>query len=159
MSNWVDELKRSKDANNREQRQAREMAIHRDGVIRAKAPAFWENVIDRMREDLADLRSNFPADASLHAQVIAHRDGFTLENETRPVRVLDLRLNAEGHCVELSESRKFDNFEQTAFRARYPVGMKVDENEDVVFVWRGAECKEPRQLAKLLIEYVCGINE
>jgi hypothetical protein len=64
MSDWIKELKSAADAATSKKGHEAEMRLHCAEVIRARAPAFWQALVERLQTDCPRLNDTFPNDLS-----------------------------------------------------------------------------------------------
>jgi hypothetical protein len=108
------------------------------------------------KEQAGKLQREYPHDLS--KQCGASGDGnttVTLQGCKLPIRVLNLRLNVAGQCIEIDESTRVsrDRIVPGGFDK---VQIKVNDEEELEAYFRGVRCLAPEDLAQRLIRYVRG---
>jgi hypothetical protein len=100
----------------------------------------------------------FPSDNSRLCDLIQRGDSFTLTSRKLPFKIMELKLNLDGLCVDVQEAIKRDRFDQSILSPKEPIRFVLTEDEDVEFAWKTVyHYREPSQLAETLIKNVCGL--
>ncbi len=148
---WVDDLDSDDDERHEELR------LHEAQIIRAKAPVFWDSVVQHLREDTNKLRDRFQHNSRYHCNVSPSANGVTISGKTFPRKILQLKLNVLGLCVELREDTQLSQFEAETIHKRDVIDIKVEEQGQVGFQFKGKVFDYPHSLSEELVRYVCGI--
>ena len=102
MSDWIDELRKTKDGNASARALAERVRFSDEALIKAKSPAFWSTIMERVKADSEKMNATFPDDDKMKSQFI--QDGettFTLENCVRPGRLFHAKFNETNLFVEI----------------------------------------------------------
>src|ERR1700733_5101632 len=131
MGDWIDAEK----AADKEVAAARavqaQLRLHDAGIIRASLPAFFASFAAVAKEQAGKLQREYPHDLS--KQCGASGDGnpaVTLQGCKLPIRVLNLRLNLAGQCIEIDESTRVsrDRIVPVGFDK---IQIKVNDEEEL----------------------------
>ncbi len=160
MSDWIDKLKESEQGKLSDLSRQEEIRLHKAKIIRAKMPAFWEALRERVEADCNKLRAEFPADKHRNCFVTGVLPGrFTIKGGGLPQRILDLELNLDGLCVGTFESEMRDRG-QTAVRTKGngEIGIEVGDAEELQFRFSGTLHRDIESLSEHLVSYVARIR-
>lgn len=159
MPDWIDKLKGGDDKRADDQRRNEELRLHNAKVIRAKAPKFWNAVIEQIKADSEKLRVAFPHDISRHCDLIQSGDSYRLQGKKLPIQIIEMSLNLDGQCVDILEGTKSDRYTNANVLSQQgAMSITVWQGgEDLQFYWNGVYYSEPELLAERLIKRACQI--
>ena len=151
MSDWIDRIKQNDAEKSEDNRLENEMRLHRASVIKAKAPAFWGELNDRVESDCEKLNLTFKDD--LRRQCSFTRIGpseFELRGSVSGSSVLRVRLNAEAQTIdqELFEGRGDRG------KRRESLVLNIDRNENLILDGLRGPTGDPAVLSEALIRKV-----
>src|SRR5208283_4676061 len=126
-------------------------------IIRAKAPAFWEQTMQVIRAECDEMQRAFPNDRLRNPFVNSYAGFFTLNSKAIPRRILAAQLNAEGQTVQTHEGTKYSLEDQPMLNPTGPISISVGSDEEVIFTFRGGQYDAPENLAHAIITYICGL--
>jgi hypothetical protein len=153
MPDWIDKLA-EKDKAQAEQRQTQEeLRLHNAKVIKAKAPEWWDAVIERLQTDCSKLRETFPNDARRQCTLVKNGMDWELSGCKLPWKIFNFRLNVDGQSVDIVESRK-EARDRTEPAGRDAIKISIRSDEWMEFTFRGHAYQTPESLAQALILYV-----
>lgn len=158
MTDWIDKLAASEQAKAEQNRTQDELRLHRAKIIEAKAPEFWDAVLEKLRSDCAKLRDTFPDDRSRHCNLIKSGIDWELQGSKLPLGILNMRFNPKGHSVDIFESIK-EARDKTAASVRDQIKISVNKDDELEFHYRSKTHIAPDSLAQHLISFVCNIRE
>jgi|CZKY01.1.fsa_nt_gi hypothetical protein len=147
MSDWIDKLAASDRAQAESHKTQDELRLHKAKIIAAKAPEFWNAVIERLGVDSTKLRETFPDDRSRQCSLIKNGMDWELSGCKLPWRILSFRLNVDGQLVDIVESRK-EALDRTVPKGRDQIRITVNSDEDLEFRYRGTTHVTPDSLAQ-----------
>lgn len=157
MSDWIKSLKREDDEAEKASELSTKLRLHEAKGITAKAPAFWNDLVDCLRDDAAQLRETFPQDNERQCSVSPRGNSCSVQGQKAPFTVLNLSLNLDGMCIDArwdSGDRKREQPTQSSTR----FNLRLDVAEDL-FVSDGSQTHTtPAHLAEYLIKRVCNIK-
>jgi hypothetical protein len=155
MSSWVDDLKRQDVERQEAAANSDAIRLHNAKMIRAKAPALWSLLIVKIETDLKKLREAFPQDMTRHADLIKRGETYTLQGKRLPITVMELSLNLDGSCINISQAVKHEFAEEPILTPSKPIDFKVTADEEVIFFWKNWDYSDPGLVAEQLIKIVC----
>ena len=160
MSDWIDKLKKSEQGKLSDLSRQEEIRLHKAKIIRAKMPAFWETLRERVEADCNKLRAEFPADKYRNCFVIGVLPGrFTIKGGGLPQRILDLELNLDGLCVGTFESEMRDRgYTAVRTKGNGEIGIEVGDAEELQFRFSGTLHRDIESLSEHLVSYVARIR-
>jgi len=155
MPDWIDKIAEKDKAQAGQRQTQEELRLHRAKVISAKAPEWWDALIERLQADCSKLRETFPDDRRRHCSVIRNGLDWELQGCKLPWKILNMRLNANGQSVDIVESVK-EARDRTVPSGRDAIKIAVDSDEGLTFTYRGHAHTTPESLSQALILHVCG---
>lgn len=156
MTDWIDKLAASDQVKAEQSRTRDELRLHRAKIIEAKAPEFWDAVLEKLRSDCAKLRDTFPDDPSRHCNLT--KAGIDWELQGSKLPILNMRFNPKGHSVDIFESIK-EARDKTAASVRGQIKISVNKDDELEFHYRSKTHIATDSLAQHLISLVCNILE
>jgi hypothetical protein len=153
VNDWIDHEKAAEDARSSERRIKGELRLHNAGIIHAKATGFWSACLECLRAICEKLRVVYPNE--LRKQCSLMNDGvvWTLQGCKVPWKILQMQLNVIGQSVDLFEARQ-ESRDRTAPVGPDQISIKVNEDDEIEFYFRGARYITPDSLAEGLAKYV-----
>ena len=82
-------------------------------------------------------------------------DSYTLQGKKLPICVMELTLNLDGSCINISQALKQEFADTPTLTPSKPIDFTVTNDEDVVFFWKDWKYADPSALAEQLIKLVC----
>lgn len=157
MTDWIDNLAARDQTKAEQNRTQDEIRLLKAKIIEAKAPEFWDALIETLRSDCEKLRKTFPDNTSRQCNLVKSGSDWKLEGSKLPWRILILHFNPKGQSVDIfegvQESRDLQNRS-----APSQIKITVNRDEELEFVYRGRPHMRPASLAQELISYVCEIG-
>ncbi len=158
MTDWIDRLAESAQKQAAGRRTQEELRLHKIKIINAKAPEFWDTVLEKLRTDSAKLRDSFPNDRSRQCDLIKAGIDWQIQGCKLPFHILNMHLNVDGHCIDIDESVR-ESRDRVVKSAHDQISIAVNSDEELEFRYRGRVHTTPDSLAQHLISYVCDIRE
>jgi len=115
MSDWINSMKSKDDDAARQAQNELGLRLHRAEVIRAKAPIFWESLMDSLKSDCIKLAEMFPNDLSRHCR-------FTSDDKTS--------CTLQGNTDTRDTLRLTFSVQSMSIRQQFLTGMNVREKSD-----------------------------
>ena len=157
MTDWIDELATRDKAKAEQNRTQDELRLHRAKIIEAKAPEFWDALIEKLSSDCPRLRKMFPDDRNRHCNLVKSGIDWTLQGSKLPWRILILHFNPKGQSVDISEGVQ-ETRDRTTRSEPDQVKISANRDDELEFVYRNKTHTTPASLAQHLISYVCDIE-
>jgi hypothetical protein len=156
MPDWIDDVKRKKDAESNERVEEQAACQHASQIIESKVPMFWKTVTERVQADCQVLREKLP---QYRPWTTTLPRGFTLHGGGHlPWKVLNLELNSSTQQIEVSEGIKQSREHQPFPEAKPPIEITLGANEELRVRFNGQTYNSPEALSEALIKYTCGIR-
>ncbi len=158
MSDWITRLKREEEEAEKASELSTKRRLHEAKGITAKAPAFWEDLVDCLKDDASRLREAFPQDNERQCSVALRGNSCSVQGQKAPFTVLNLTFNVDGMCIDARWDSGDRKREQPTRRStRFNLRLNVAEdlyvsNEDQTYT-------NPAHLAEYLIKRVCNIKD
>jgi hypothetical protein len=157
VTDWIDKLAASDQPKAEQNRTQDELQLHKAKIIEAKAPEFWEALIETVRNDCEKLRKMFPDDRSRHCNLVKSGIDWTLHGSKLPWRILILQFNPKGQSVDISEGVQ-ETRDRITRSAPDQIKISANRDDELEFVYRNRAHTTPASLAQHLISYVCEIG-
>lgn len=159
MGDWIDDLEARATKEAAERTRQEEIRLHNARLIRAKAPGFFNLLLQRIKSDCERLREKFPNDSRYHPFVNEERpSGFSLNGSKMPRRILGFDLNVDAHRIDVCERVKHSREDQPFPRALAPIDITVGNEDELKLTFRGNTHDTPESLAHQLISYACELS-
>ena len=155
MNDWIDNEKASEDANAEERKISAQFRLHKAKLIAAKAPGDWTACIERLRVICDKLRRVYPTDLSKQCSLGNDGSVWTLQGCKPPWKILQMQLNTIGQSVDLLEARQ-ESRTRISPVGRDQIAIKVNDDDEIEFHFRGLRHLTPDSLAEGLAKYVRG---
>jgi len=153
MSDWITRLKQEEAQNVDKARDDTKLRLHKAAVVKAKMPAFWTQLRTCIGSDCIRLRYAFPDNSHRHCTLdnVQGDKAFRLINTIPPRVSLIVEYNADGQCIDISETR--GSFMQPPEQYR----ITTTNEEEIVIKYHEESITEPAQLAEHLCKRVAQI--
>lgn len=152
MSDWIKKLREHVDEDVKTKQHESEMRLHRATLIRAKAPAFWQSLTERVKADCQKLSEAFRDDLSRQCSFEMNRhDVFQVQGHPNARSVtLRLHLNLEGLRIDQELFTGLDSPQRTA------LNFDLDKNEKLFITGIAGMIGAPEDCSEPLIKQVIG---
>jgi hypothetical protein len=160
MSDWIAEWKKQDDTQREEERVKEQLRLQRNAMIREKLPGFWEALARCVYEDSEQLRKTLSGD-QYHCEVDRDARPVTerpliIRKVKHPFRQIEVRLNLDGHLLEIRKGTVFDTMGNVENPESETVEVHVSRDESLKFICKdGAVCRAPADLSKRFFEFLC----
>jgi hypothetical protein len=155
MPDWIDKVEENDKTQAEKRARQEELRLHRAKVITAKAPEWWDAVIERLQADSSKLREKFPNDTSRQCTIAKSGNDWELQGCKLPWKILNMQLNVAGQCVDIMESER-ESRDKVRQVERTQIKITVNSDEELEFRYQSSAHVVPALLAQALIRYVCG---
>lgn len=155
MTDWIDDLKRKTKEEQDYRLRQEEIVLHKSKTIKARLPKFWKVLVEQIQTDCLKLKETFPNEDRYHCEMEAVGNSLKVISKNLPRRILEVELNVEGQCIDVSESRQSDTLSEPISGKTGQI--KIDLNNDLIFSYHEKDCKTPEELSRLLFSKVLWI--
>ena len=155
MTDWIDKLAEKDKAQAEDRRTQEELRLHKAKMISAKAPEFYNALIERLQVDSSKLREKFPNDRSRQCDVVKAALDWEIRGCKLPWRIVNMRLNVAGQIVDIAETVR-EARDRVVPDGRDQIKITVNDDEELEFTYRGRRHVTPDSLAEALIQRVYG---
>jgi hypothetical protein len=155
VNDWIDNEKAAEEAQTEDRRLNGQLRLHKAKLISAKVPGFWTACLERLRSICEKLRVVYPNDLSKQCSLGNDGAVWTLQGCKTPWKILQMQLNVIGQSVDIFEGRK-ESRDRTAPVGPDQISIKVNEDDEIEFYFRGARYLTPDSMAEGLAKYVRG---
>ncbi len=154
MTEWIDALVTRLSDDHQERNLQRAVQLRHAEIIKAAAPPFFKEVLDRASETSRELNEKLGAtlgDITFNEA----GDHFAVRNTGRTRVSLDVKLNLAGHQIEVVIDRHGPNIVSAGGIAQ-TYTFKVGDDDDVRVEWQGDAFHEGAALASHLMQKTFG---
>ncbi len=150
MADWIKQIKEKDDYEVQKKHQENELRLHRAAVIKAKAPAFWASVVERIEADCKELSETFKDDIRRRCTFARHGAGeIELRGNTTARSILRLKLNLD----ELGVDQEFFTGEERRAH-REMLGFGTDKDDELYLLGVSGHLTAPERISEGLIKKV-----
>jgi len=157
MSDWIERLKNEDDETAKATEMGVTLRLHEAKVVTAKAPAFWQDLCDRLQQYSYRLRETFPRDNERQCSVTTSGNSCLILGQKAPFTALDLTLNLNGMCLD-ARWDSGDRKREPPTRSNSSFKFQLDDTEEVFVVQGNQNYADPAHLAEYLIRRVCNMK-
>lgn len=156
MSDWITKLKQSDDDAARKAQTEDELRLHKAKVVEAKAPSFWESVLDQLEEDCVKLSKAFPNEFRRQCAFARQGLGCELHGHAEGNRILRLSLDAKGTAIDHELISGIGNDRRSR---RSSLAILADSQESLYLMEDTFRFNSSEIIAEAFIKRVCEIYE
>lgn len=160
MSDWIDDWKKQYDTQREEERVKEQLRVHRDTIIRAKLPGFWEALARCVYADSEQLRKTLPGhqydcEVNRDARPVTERP-LIIRKVKHPFRQIEVRLNLDGHILEIQKGTVFDTMGNVENPESETIEVRVSGDESLKLTCKdGVVCRTAADRSRRFFEFVC----
>jgi len=150
VSDWIKGMKQKEDEAKQQGQLENNLRLHRAAIIKAKAPAFWLSITERVEVDCAELNETFKHNLRRHCEFQRRDpDGFVVTGKTPALNILRLNLNLDALGVD---QEFFAGEVRRANRGILEFG--IDTNDEIYISGLGGQLNDPGRISEQLIKKV-----
>ena len=153
MGDWIDDLERNVKDRETAQLEKDKIRVYKSKIISAKLPIFWKELNEQIDGDCAKIKERLPDKIEYHCRKEeGGANSFRLipMKDRGPLCVLDVSLNIDGQCINVSEQHigaRYSPREQ-----RIEISAELSENNGLLLRYRHDVYNTAQALSQDLIK-------